>query len=82
MGEVSPRPNMILLHTLKYREVIEAISSSDKVYYRHGVWNSYTLKDAEYVKKAILKSGYGADLRRSGSDGMFYVSIPSDGDMW
>jgi len=75
-------PKYTMLFELKFREVIKAISGYDKVCYRHGVWNPYILTDTKSVIKSIEKSGYGVDLRRDDSTGMYYVSIPSDGDMW
>lgn len=68
------------LVTLGFGRAVDAIKDCDFVMYRHGVWNAYTKTDAETVRHAICNSGYGADVFKK--DGMVYVSIPTDSDMW
>jgi len=71
-----------LIHQLKIQEVIDEISDSDTVFYRHGVWNTYKLTDTKAVIESVKKSGYGADLRLDEKTGIYYVSVPADCDMW
>jgi hypothetical protein len=72
---------MTQLCKLGRQEAINIISGTKRVYYRHGVWNEYSLRDTAAVVKSIQNSGYGADVFKN-AQGAFYVSIPSDGDMW
>ena len=67
------------LFQLKKKEVIEAITGTTSVYYRHGVWNNYSLTDTVQVVKDIQRDGW-ADLWID--DGKYYVSIPADSDMF
>lgn len=66
---------------LGYKKAIEAISGTEKAYYKHGVWNQYNLRNTEDVIKSIEQSGYGADVELD-ENGIYYVSIPCDADMW
>lgn len=63
------------------QETIDIISGTKRVYYRHGVWNEYHMRDTAAVIKSIQDSGYGADVYRDEA-GNYYVSIPCDSDMW
>lgn len=65
---------------LAYKAAVEAIKDVSTVYYRRGVWNEYRLMKREQAQKAIMASGYGADVFLK--DGMYYVSVPCDSDMW
>lgn len=67
---------------LGFKKAVEAIDGTEYVYYKHGVWNPYELRKTDDVKKSIMESGYGADIYKDEDTGMFYVSIPSAGDMW
>ena len=67
---------------LSFKEAAEAIKGTKQVYYKHGVWNPYELRDTEAVIRSIMASGYGADVDRDDESGMFYVEIPCAGDMW
>lgn len=67
--------------TLGRQEAINIISETKRVYYRHGVWNEYYLRDTAAVIESIQNSGYGADVYRD-DKGLYYVSIPCDSDMW
>lgn len=66
---------------LKRIDAVKAIEKTKKVQYKHGIWNPYEVKDTEYAKDAIMRSGYGADVYVD-SHGEYYVSIPCDSDMW
>ena len=66
---------------LGFDEAVKAISGTETVMYRHGVWNSYKEMSTEEAIEHIKKSGYGADIRKD-EDGIYYVSIPCDADMW
>jgi hypothetical protein len=65
---------------LGYNNAINAIKGTDKVYFRRGVWNEYELISTEKAINKIINSGYGADIYVE--DGKYYVSCPSDSDMW
>jgi len=65
---------------LGYKEVVETIKDSKTVYYKHGVWNKYKIVDVDVAIKGIENSGYGADLYED--KGNYYVTVPSDGDMY
>ena len=67
---------------LSFKEAAEAIKGTKQVYCKHGVWNPYELRNTEAVIKSIMNSGYGADVDRDDESGMYYVEIPSAGDMW
>ena len=67
--------------TLGYQEAVDAIKGVSTVMYRHGVWNKYEPLSTEKASKAIMASGYGADVCKD-EGGQFYVSIPCDRDMW
>lgn len=69
------------LCTLGFKTAVDIIDGTERVYYKHGVWNKYKLTDTEIVKKSIMNSGYGADIYK-GENESLYVSIPSDSDMW
>jgi hypothetical protein len=68
------------IFSLKRKEVIDAIKDCKEVYFKHGVWNPYTVVSVEKVIMEVQRSGYGADLREE--DGKYFVSVPSDGDMF
>ncbi len=68
--------------SLQFDEAIEAIKGTEKVMYKHGVWNDYQERKTEDVVKSIRNSGYGADVRYDETKDVFYVSIPADCDMW
>lgn len=72
---------MLRIVTLGYQEAVDAIKGVSMVMYRHGVWNKYEPLSTEKASKAIMTSGYGADVYRDDVGG-FYVSIPCDSDMW
>ena len=65
---------------LRFQEAIDLIKAHEQVYYKHGVWNQYGLKNTADVIPRIQNSGYGADVAEK--DGKLYVSIPADCDMW
>lgn len=67
---------------LKRAEAIEAISHTVQVFYRQGVWNPYKKTDTATAIKAIQGSGYGADVSYDAKNKAYYVSIPTDSDMW
>ena len=67
--------------TLGYQEAVDAIKGVSTVMYRHGVWNKYKPIPTEKASKAIMASGYGADVYMD-DKGCFYISIPCDSDMW
>lgn len=71
---------MKILCTLQYGEAVTLIEKLPQVYYKHGVWNEYKLRDTSAVIPLIMKSGYGADVREK--NGELYVSVPADCDMW
>lgn len=66
--------------TLEFEASIKAIEGTDHVMYRHGVWNSYYEVPTAAAIESIRRSGYGADV--SEDNGIYYVSIPCDSDMW
>lgn len=66
---------------LGFQKAIDIISETARVYYRHGVWNEYYVRNTATVIKSIQNSGYGADVYRDEA-GKYYVSIPCDSDMW
>jgi hypothetical protein len=66
--------------TLRRKEAISSIDGTEEVYFRHGIWNEWRLRKTEDVKKSIENSGYGADVFKE--NGMMYVSIPCQSDMW
>ena len=69
--------------TLGYQEAVDAIKGTSMVMYRHGVWNKYEPLSVEKASKAIMASGYGADVYMDeDKPDQFYVSIPCDSDMW
>lgn len=67
--------------TLGYREAVDAIKDATIVMYKHGIWNKYEPLPAEKVSKAIIASGYGADVYID-ENGCYYVRIPSISDMF
>ena len=67
--------------TLGRKESVDAIKGADHVMYRHGVWNEYYETTKENAIKSIKKSGHGADVYRD-ADGVLYVSVPCERDMW
>ena len=67
---------------LGFDKAIEAIRGQKKVMLRSGVWNQYNLVTEEYAIERIKNSGYGADVRYDERTGVYYVSIPTSGDMW
>lgn len=68
--------------TLGFKKSVEAIKDVVTVNYRCGVWNDYTKAPVNKVIGYIERSGYGADVFYDDKNGEYYVSIPSDGDMW
>lgn len=70
-----------LICKLGRQEAIDIISGTERVHYRHGVWNEYYMRDTAAVIESIRSSGYGADVFRDKA-GAYYVSIPCDSDMW
>ena len=62
-------------------KAVDAIKDADTVMYRHGVWNEYCKTTTENAIKSIENSGYGADVYRD-ADGVLYVSVPCERDMW
>ena len=66
---------------MEFENAVKAIENTEAVMYRHGVWNPYEVEDTDFVKKAIMNSGYGATVKKD-SNNVFYVSIPCDSDMW
>lgn len=73
--------NRKVICQLRIQESIDAISGTSQVHYKHGVWNEYQVKDTAAVIKAIRNSGYGADVFQD-ENGVYYVSVPCDSDMW
>ncbi len=73
---------MTRIVTLGNDTAIEKIKNEKTVYLRHGVWNGYELSDVDNAIESIKKSGYGADVYYNADNGMYYVSIPNDSDMW
>ena len=67
---------------LGFDKAIKAIESQKTVMFRSGVWNNYNLVTSEYAIQRIKNSGYGADVSYDEKTGIYYVSIPSSGDMW
>lgn len=67
---------------LGFDSAVKAIDGTKTVMYKHGVWNPYYERSTEDVKKSIMNSGYGADVDFNEKNGMFYVEIPCDADMW
>jgi hypothetical protein len=66
---------------LQFEKAVELISDTGTVMFKHGVWNDYKLTPTEDAIAYIRRSGYGADVKKD-ADGVFYVSCPSNGDMW
>lgn len=62
------------------KTAIDAIQGARQVYLKCGVWNPYEAASIEKATGKIARSGYGADVFKDGDD--YYVSIPSDSDMW
>ena len=73
---------MTRIITLGYDIAIEKIRNEKTVYLKHGVWNKYEVYSVVDAIKSIKNSGYGADIYYNDDNGMFYVSIPCDSDMW
>lgn len=67
---------------LGFKEAVEAISGTEKVMYKHGVWNKYELRNTKDAVRNIMNSGYGADVYYNKETDMYYVEIPCDADMW
>lgn len=78
---IQPSGEKTLICKLGRQEAINAIAGTKRVYYRHGVWNEYYLRDTAGVMESIRNSGYGADVYRD-KRGIYYVSVPCDRDMW
>lgn len=68
--------------TLSFGRAIDIIKSQETVFLRRGVWNEYKLVSVESAISSIQNSGYGADVYYDDATEMYYVSIPSSGDMW
>lgn len=64
-----------------YHVAVDAIKDSETVMYKHGIWNKYEPLPVEKAIKAIMNSGYGADVYKD-EQGRFYVSIPCNSDMF
>lgn len=73
---------MTQLVSLGFDKAVNAIKDQKNVMLRSGVWNKYNLVTTAYAIQRIENSGYGADVFYNPSDGRYYVSIPSSGDMW
>lgn len=71
-----------LLCSLGRQTAIALISGTEKVMYKHGVWNSYEEKRTDEVIKRIENSGYGADVTINHETGVYYVCTPANADMW
>jgi hypothetical protein len=67
--------------SLGFEKAVEAIKDTETVQYKHGVWNPYKERLTKDVVELVMKSGYGADVSQD-DDGIFYVAIPCDADMW
>ena len=67
---------------LGFDEAIKAIEKEKTVMFRSGVWNQYRPVPVESAINSIKRSGYGADVYFDHGTATFYVSIPSNGDMW
>ena len=52
------------------------------MFYKHGVWNKYSIVSAKSAIEGIEKSGYGADIYYDDEKEEYYVSVPCDSDMW
>jgi len=70
-----------IIVSLGFKEAVDAIYGTKTVMYKPGVWNASKLTETDKVISAIMRSGYGADVRKN-SNGEFFVSIPCDSDMW
>lgn len=68
--------------SLSFDNAISAIEGQETVFLRKGVWNEYKLVSVESAINSIKNSGYGADVYYDDATEMYYVSIPSNGDMW
>ena len=65
-------------------EAVKAITGTEWVMYKRGIWNQYTKRKTNEVIDIIMNiyaCSYGADVYK-GNDGVLYVSVPVASDMW
>lgn len=67
---------------LAFEPAIDAIKYTETVMYKYGVWNKFYERKTSEVIESIKKSGYGADVSYDEATDRYFVSIPSDADMW